>query len=90
MICLIIETPLTENNVGARVLHACDHVREVILLHLLEALIVGGTLDFQTVLSLGLGWLEWARQDAHLSILGNFRHLWVRELFVNDDTLNEA
>ena len=90
MIRFVIETPLTKDNIGARVLYSCHHVREVFLLHLLEALVVGGALDFKAVLSLRLGWLKWARQDAHLSIFGYLRHLWVRELFVNDDTLNEA
>ena len=60
------------------------------MLHLLEALVVGGTLDFKAVLSLRLGWLEWASQDADLGIFGNLRHLWVRELFVDHDALNEA
>ena len=90
MVSLVIEAPLAEHNVGARVLYASDHIGKVGLLHLLKALIVSGSLDLETMLGLWLGWLEWARQDAHLSILSLLGHLRVGELLVDDDALDEA
>ena len=90
MVRLVVEAPLAKDDAGARVLHSRYHVCEVFLLHLLEALIVGGALDLEAVLSLGLGRLEWARQNAHPRVVGHLRHLGVRELLINDDALNEA
>ena len=41
------------------------------------------------MLGLRLGGLEWACEDAHLGVFVDFLHLGVRELLVNNDTVNE-
>lgn len=89
MVGLIIESPLAEDDVGAGFFDARNHVDEVVLLHLLQFLVVSGALDLQTVLGLWLGWLKWASQDTDLGISDLLLHLRVRELFVEDDTLNK-
>ena len=89
MVGLIIKTPLAKNDIGTGVLDSGNHVCEVVLLHLLEALVVLSALDFETVLGLGLGWLEWAGEDAHLSIIIDLLHLWMRELLIKDNTVDE-
>ena len=47
------------------------------------------TLDFKTVLCLGLGWLEWACKDANFSVSVELLHLRVREFFVENDAVDE-
>jgi hypothetical protein len=42
------------------------------------------------VLSLWLGWFEWACEDQDLSVLDFLVHLWVREVFIEDDTSYKA
>ena len=90
MVGLVIETPLAEDDIGARVLHSANHVCEIALLHLLKTLVVRSALDLETVLGLGLGGLEWAGEDAHLRVSVNLVHLRVGELLVENDTLDEA
>ena len=46
--------------------------------------------DIELVLSLGLGWLEGARQNAQLGVLDFFRHLRMRHIFVNHDSIDET
>ncbi len=90
VIGLVVETPLAEDDVGARVLAALDHIGKVVLLHLVELLVVLSRLDLETVLGLGLGGLEGAGEDENLSIVNFLDHLRVREVLVNDDTGNEG
>mmetsp|Transcript_8220 Transcript_8220/g.9954 ORF Transcript_8220/g.9954 Transcript_8220/m.9954 type:complete len:568 (-) Transcript_8220:99-1802(-) len=90
MVGLVVEAPLAEDGGGAGVLDAGNHIREVVRLHLLKFLVVGGALDLKTVLGLGLGGLERAGEDAHLGVLNLLGHLGVGELLVKDDTLDEA
>jgi len=87
---LVIEAPLAENGSGAGILHAFNHIGEVVLLHLLKFKVISSALDLKAVLGLGLGGLERASKDAHLGILDLLEHLGVGELLVEDDTLNEG
>lgn len=89
MVGLVVETPLAKHHIGTGILHALNHVREVVLLHLLEFLVVCDRLDLNSVLRLGLWWFEGAGEDADTSILGFFTHLGVREVLVYYDALNE-
>lgn len=86
---LIIETPLAENNIGTGVLHALNHIGEVVGLHLSELLVLSGVLDLKLVLGLGLWGFEGAGEDAHLGVLDLLLHLGVREVLINDNTFNE-
>mmetsp|Transcript_40263 Transcript_40263/g.61440 ORF Transcript_40263/g.61440 Transcript_40263/m.61440 type:complete len:306 (-) Transcript_40263:19-936(-) len=89
MVGLVVETPLAEDNIGSGILDALNLVNEVLLLHLVKLLVVLGGLDLEVVLGLGLGGLEGAGQDAHLGILDLLLHLGVREVLVDDDSLDE-
>ena len=86
---LVVETPLAENAVCARVFDALDHINEVVLLHLLQLFVVSGRLDFKTVLRFRLWGLEGTGQNADLGVLNAGGHLRVGKLLVNDDALNE-
>lgn len=89
MVGFIVETPLAEDNVGAGVLHSLDHVGEVCLLHLLELIILLGVLNFKPVLGLRFGGLERAGENDDLGIVDFLIHLRMREVLVDDNSLNE-
>jgi hypothetical protein len=89
MVGLIIETPLTEDDTGSGILTFLHHIDEVLLLHIIQFLVILSALNFETVLGLWLWWLEWASQNKDLSILDFLLHLWMREVLVKDDTLDE-
>mmetsp|Transcript_1006 Transcript_1006/g.1808 ORF Transcript_1006/g.1808 Transcript_1006/m.1808 type:complete len:305 (+) Transcript_1006:748-1662(+) len=86
---LVVEAPLAEDDVGARVLDLVDHVHEVLLLHVAELVVVLDRLDLEAVLGLGLGGLEGAGQNADLGVLHLLHHLGVREVLVQHDSLDE-
>jgi hypothetical protein len=89
MVGLVIETPLAEHDVGSGVLALLNHVHEVLLLHIIQLLVVCGTLNLKTMLRLWLWWFEWASQDQYLGVLNFLVHLWVREVLVQNDSLDE-
>lgn len=89
MVSLVIETPLAKHDVGTGVLDLGDHISEVLLLHLIQLLVVLSRLDFETVLGLGLRGLERAGEDQNLSVVDLLLHLRVREVLIENDTLNE-
>ena len=41
------------------------------------------------MLGLGLWWFEWASKNDNLCVMNLFLHLGVREILVNNDSLNE-
>jgi len=60
------------------------------LFHVIELFVVLDRFDFKTVLGLGFRWLEWAGENANLGVLDLLSHLWMREIFIEDDTFNEV
>mmetsp|Transcript_9052 Transcript_9052/g.15310 ORF Transcript_9052/g.15310 Transcript_9052/m.15310 type:complete len:364 (+) Transcript_9052:294-1385(+) len=86
---LVVEAPLADDQVGATVLAALHHILEVFLLPREQALVgvFGG--DIQLMLSLGLGRLEGAGEDAHLHVLEALGHLRVAELLVDHDAVDQ-
>jgi hypothetical protein len=90
MVGLIVETPLAENNVGSGILDLGDHILEVLLFHVVELFVVSDGFDFKTMLGLGFGWLEWAGEDANLGVLDLLSHLWMREIFIEDDSFDKV
>lgn len=89
MICLIVEAPLAENNVCTRIFNSFNHVCEVILLHLLELFVILNRLDFDTVLGLRFWGFEGTSENNNLCVSDLLHHLRMREIFVDNDTLNE-
>lgn len=66
-----------------------DHVQELFPLILSQLLVLFHALDIQLVLGLGPRRLERTRQDGQLGVLDRRRHLGVRHVLVDDDTLDE-
>ena len=90
MVGLVVETPLTEGDGRAGVLHLLHHVHEVLLLLVVELLEVLGAGDVDVVLGLGLRRLEGAGQNADLRVLYHLRHLRVTDVLVDDDTVHQG
>jgi hypothetical protein len=66
-----------------------DHVQELFPLILSQLLVLFHAFDIQLVLGLGPGRLKRTRQDGQLGVLDRRRHLRVRHVLVDDDTLDE-
>ncbi len=60
------------------------------LLHLVKLFVVFSRSNLETVLGLGLGGLEGARENKDLCIFNFFYHLRVRKVFINDDTCDKG
>ena len=73
----------------SRGLDLCDHVGEILLLGNVQGFVGSSVLDVHVVLSLWLRRLEGASQNAKLGIVDLLRHLRVREVFIQDDAMNE-
>ena len=77
MVCFVVKSPLTEDQIGSRIFDSLNHVCEVVLLHGKKFVVLFGSLDLETMLSLWLGWLKWASEDADLGVFDLLLHLWV-------------
>eukprot|EP00962_Isochrysis_galbana_P018199 scaffold5240_cov116-Isochrysis_galbana.AAC.7 len=86
---LVVESPLADDEIGARVLHLLDHVDEVLLLLDLHVLKGGHRLQLQLVLRLGLGRLERAGEHADLGVLDVLGHLRMRHVLVDHDAAHQ-
>ena len=65
-----------------------DHLQEFLFLELSQLLVLLNALNVKLVLCLGPGWLEWTSQNSDLGIPDNIWHLRVREILVDDNTLD--
>lgn len=90
MVCLIIETPLTYDQVRASVLDALDHIRELLLFILAQLLVLLDARDVEFVLRLRPWGLERACQNSDLRVLDAAGHLRVRHVLVDKNTLDEG
>jgi hypothetical protein len=90
MVCLIVETPLADDNGGAGVLNLLDHIDEILLLHVGKLFVVGSRLDLEAVLGLGLGRLKGAGEDSDLGVVDLLLHLGMREIFIKDNSFDES
>ena len=77
MVRLIVETPLADNEVGASVLDALDHIVELALLVLAQLLVLLHAGDVEFMLGLRAWGLEWACENSNLRVTHGVRHLWV-------------
>lgn len=89
MVGLVVETPLADGQVGARGLYLLNHLDELLALVRLQFLELFDARDVEPVLGLGLWWLERACEDGDLGVSHLGRHLGVREVLVDNDTLDE-
>lgn len=89
MVGLVIESPLADNKVGASVLDLLDHLLELLLLVCLQLLVLLNGCNVQLVLGLGLWGLKRAGQNGNLGILDLAGHLGVREVLVDDNSLDK-
>mmetsp|Transcript_104613 Transcript_104613/g.223600 ORF Transcript_104613/g.223600 Transcript_104613/m.223600 type:complete len:384 (-) Transcript_104613:586-1737(-) len=87
---LIVEAPLADHEVGARILDVFDLIAEVLLLVLVQLLVVLRRADVEFVLRLGFGRLEGASEDGHLCILDVLLHLRVAEVLIDEDATDQS
>ena len=89
MICLVVKTPLAEDDICARIFNSFHHIDEVVLLHLLQLFVIFDRLNLESVFRFGLWRLERASQNYYLSVVDFLLHLRVRKVFINNDALNK-
>jgi hypothetical protein len=89
MVRFIVKAPLTNDQIRPSILHALDHVRELLLLVLPQLLVLLHTRDVQLVLSLRARRLEGARENRKARIFDGARHARVRHVLVDEDAFDE-
>jgi hypothetical protein len=67
-----------------------DHLQELLFLILSQLLVLLHTLDIKLVLGLGPRWLEWTSKNSNLGISNDVGHLRMREILVDNNTLDEG
>ena len=67
-----------------------DHLQELFFFILSQLLILLHTLDIKLVLGLGPRWLEWTSEDSNLGISNDVGHLRMREILIDNNTLDEG
>jgi len=67
-----------------------DHLQELLFFVLSQLLVFFHTLDIELVLCLGPRWLEWTSEDSNLCVSNDIGHLRMREILVDDNTLDEG
>lgn len=90
MVRLIIETPLANDQIRPAVLDHLHHPLKLLLLVLPQLPELLHAADVQMMLGLGTRGLEGAGEDGELGVADNGGHLWVGEVFVDEDTTDEG
>ena len=67
-----------------------DHLQELFFFVLSQLLVLLHTLNIKLVLGLGPRWLEWTSKNSNLGISNDVGHLRVREILVDNNTLDEG
>jgi hypothetical protein len=67
-----------------------DHLQELLFFVLSQLLVLLHTLDIKLVLCLGPRWLEWTSENSNLGISNDVGHLRMREILVDNNTLDEG
>jgi hypothetical protein len=67
-----------------------DHLQELLFFILSQLLVLFHTLDIKLVLCLGPRWLEWTSKDSNFGISNDVGHLRMREILVDNNTLDEG
>jgi hypothetical protein len=67
-----------------------DHLQELLFFVLSQLLVLLHTLNIKLVLGLGPRWLEWTSKNSNLGISNDVGHLRVREILVDNNTLDEG
>ena len=89
MIGLIFESPLAEGNIASIFLEVTDHVSEIFLFKFVEFMETLSTCDINIMFCFWFWGLEGTGEDGNFSIMNLFGHLWMREVFVDEDTFYE-
>jgi hypothetical protein len=90
MVRLIVESPLADDQISARVLDSLDHIRKLFLFVLPELVVLLDAGDIELMLRLRAGWLKRASQDGEFGIFDPARHLRVGHVLVQEHTLDEG
>jgi len=67
-----------------------DHLQEFLFFILSQLFVLLHTLDIKLVLCLGPRWLEWTSKNSNLGISNDVGHLRMREILVDNNTLDEG
>ncbi len=89
MVAFVIETPLADNDIGTRVFASFNFIDEVLLLCVIESSIISGVCNIDVVFGAWFRRLKWAIEDKDLGILNLFDHLRMREILIDDDSINQ-
>jgi hypothetical protein len=90
MICLIIKTPLANDEIRPSVLYPFDHIRKLLLLVLSQVLVLLYSRYIEFMFCFGPWGFEWASKDGYAGVRDRVWHLRVGHVFVNEYTLDEC
>lgn len=90
MVGLIIEAPLAHDDIGSGLLASSDLVLEVLLFLGVEFVVIFGAGDVEVVFGFGFGGFEGAGENKDFGILDLFSHLWVGDVLVHEDSVDES
>ena len=86
---LVVEPPLADDQVGARILDLLDHLLELLRLVHLQLLVLLDARNVQLVLGLGARGLKGASEDGDAGVGEGAGHLRVRHVLVEEDSLDK-
>merc|ERR1719444_17012 len=89
MVSLIIKAPLADSQTGSSIDDLLNHIFKCLSLVISELLVILDALNIELMLGFWLWGLKWTGQDSNTYILQFFGHLWMREVFVNNNTLDQ-
>lgn len=90
MVRLVVEAPLADNKVRAGVLHPLDHIVKLLFLVLPKFLVLLYAGNVELMLGFRARGLERTGEDSEFRVRDGTRHLRVREVLVDDNTLYEG
>jgi len=89
MVRLVIEAPLTDDQICAGIFHPLDHVRKFLFLIFSELLVLVNAGDVQFMLRLWARRFERTCEDGEFRILNKVGHLRVRHVFVDENAFDQ-
>jgi hypothetical protein len=90
MICFIVESPLTNDQIRAGILDSLDHIRELIRLVFPKLLVLLDAGNVQLVFGFGARRLERTCQDGKAGVFDGMWHLRVRHVLVYQNAFDES
>uniref|UniRef100_A0A7C9DU59 Uncharacterized protein n=1 Tax=Opuntia streptacantha TaxID=393608 RepID=A0A7C9DU59_OPUST len=89
MVCLIVKSPLADDQCCTNILALLYHLIKVLLLLFTQCLKLFHSINLNLMLSLWLRRLKGASQNCYLCIFNFLWHLRMAHVFVNNDSIDK-